>query len=96
MSDEQVGVLHSQCLTHVLYIPLPAMKRKPPGQDTAGQPTAAVINRPPVSVHKGSDVHNNKKQPQKSKAAAAGKPKKLTKADIGLPTDFRLAVVEVW
>lgn len=65
------------------------MKRKPPGQDTAGQPTAPVINRPPVNVQRANaDMFSNKKPLQK-KGAAGGKPKKLTKADIGLPTDFR-------
>lgn len=63
------------------------MKRKPPSQNTvAGQPTATVINRPPVNVNKqSSDNFGNK--PRKPKGG-----KKLTKADIGLPTDFRSVV----
>lgn len=61
--------------------------------DPASKPKATVISRPPVNVSTPNvaapsndpySVGDNKGKPRKPKGG-----KKLTKADIGLPTDFR-------
>ena len=64
------------------------MKRKPPSTPAESNSTeskATVINKPPVNVSSNNpySLGDNKTKPNKPKG------KKLTKADIGLPTDFK-------
>ena len=83
---------HHPLSSHYSPIHLIAIKRsKPPDQTprAKGMPpkAAPVVSRPPVAATTPSDPYSlgdNKKKPQ-----APQKGRKLTKADIGLPTDFK-------
>ena len=72
------------------------MKSQPNRSDAIGAPTqkpATMIGRPPVNVSTSDPytVGDKKGRPQAPKGG-----KKITKADIGLPTDFRWVYLYVF
>ena len=68
--------------------PPPCISSSGLASHTVRQPTAAIIDRPPANVYKGN--HEFLGKPWKPRGKA-----KLTKADLGLPTDFNTTTTHI-